>query len=215
MPVISGLLESRSKKRVSITPVITMQDIKNVFFGLDNMIKYQYKMKYLNIEINQNTFFNMLYKDEEDIKYRSQLMEHITNNSCTDYTPYKAEFDNFRINILENILKVYQKFNPILFYTSIVAFVIFVLINIINKNKKIEELIILLGLVAVYLSRITTVTFTYKTMYTEAMNYMYLSNIYSIQMIFGALAIYFVIKEVKNIVKNYINNKKMCKKDEG
>lgn len=157
-------------------------------------------MRYLNINISnlrQETLLPNNIFDEKDVMQKRKLIESVTGNSATDYDAYKSNFDQVRIKILENILKVYQKLNPILFYVSLIAFVVFAILNIFSINKSIEELIILLGLIALYLSRIVNVTFTYKTMYTEALNYLYLSNIYSVQIIFGIITIYFLINKIK------------------
>lgn len=189
----NGSLTARAGKRASITPVITSKDIKNIVKGIDNMIKYQYKMEYLDIHVENTNFLYRIYLNDEIIEQRKELIENVTNNKCYDGNAYENNFDNIRIKTLDGILKIYKKINPILFYISIIAFIILLIFNIFNKNKTIENLIILLGLMAVYLSRILTVTFTYKTMYLEAMNYMYLSNIYPIQMIFGVLAIYYYL----------------------
>lgn len=192
-----GHLNGRDKKRVSNTCYFTLHDIISVIKEIPHTIKYQYRYEEVSIEMKQSA---ILLKNHEEIKKR---FENITLQGETNVIKYEKKINNIRINILLLIKKIYEFLNPYLFYISIAFFIIFIIYNIKNIIEVKEEVLILLGLLTIYVSRIFIITFTKTLMYEEALNVSYLSSIYNIQILFALLTIQFLIKGVKrkNIVK--------------
>lgn len=135
---------------------------------------------------------------EEEAK-KIENVKEVTLTDVTTRESYSSKNDKIRINILGNIKNIYAKVNPYIFYESIIVAIIFVTISTIKKRYNIEEIIILLGLVGIYLSRIFIISFTSVTMYTSAINVLYLAPTYVIQMIFSLLSNVFLIKEIVRI----------------
>lgn len=81
-----------------------------------------------------------------------------------------------------------------MFKISLICVIGLIICSIINHNKIYNEILILLGLAGLYLCRIFIITFTYITMYTDALNTMYLANTYGVQILFSLLAIIFLYK---------------------
>lgn len=92
-----------------------------------------------------------------------------------------------------------------MFYISIIFFIIFFLLNIKNIKEVYEELVIIISLFILYLSRIFVVTFTKEMMFEEALNTSYLACIYDIQYLFGIISIIFLVTNIKNRNKNKVN----------
>ena len=132
---------------------------------------------------------------EEEAK-KIENVKEVTLTDVTTSESYSRKSDKIRINILENKKNIYAKINPYIFYESIIVAIIFVIISTIKKRYNIEEIIILVGIVGIYLSRIFIISFTSVAMYTSAINVLYLAPTYVIQMIFGLLSNVFLIKEI-------------------
>ena len=113
---------------------------------------------------------------------------------------------------MEQINIIYKNINPILFKISLICVIGLIICSIINHNKIYNEILILLGIAGLYLCRIFIITFTYVTMYTDALNTMYLANTYGLQILFSLLSIIFFIQNVKKKSNDKQNaNKKEIK----
>lgn len=201
-----GKVECLKYKRVSNVNRFDIEDICKTIKKCKDTIKYQYKMVLLNTKISQEYFFD----SDAIYEQRMQEFEKITltktaRNECYYNEPYKTG-----INILNQIMEIYKTINPYVFYESILVAIIFVMQSVIRNQKNGEKVILLIGLVGLYLCRIFIITFTYITMYTSAINVMYLSTTYIIQILFAIFANVFlgyeIIKKGKENGKCKTNN---------
>ena len=198
-----NIIESRSKKRNSNTCYFTIKDIIEVIQKMPETIKYQINLEKVKMEVT-----NYLPETPiEEWKENKQIFEKITRQGIRRKTIYENTWNNMRLQIMEYIEKIYQKTNKYIFNISIVAFLIIFIINM--RKKEYTEIIILLGLMILYLTRIFLITFTSEEMFKEALNVAYLSNIYSVQYIFSILSILFLAQYIKKLVKKY-KIKKEC-----
>ena len=188
-----GKVKCLKNKRVSNVIRYDIEDLWKAFLKCKDTIKYQYKMKLVKTKITPSWILT-----EEDAK-KVENVKEVTLTDVTTRESYSSKNNKIRINILGNIKNIYAKINPYIFYESIIVAIIFVIISTIKKCYNIEEIIILLGLVGIYLSRIFIISFTSVTMYTSAINVLYLAPTYVIQMIFSLLSNVFLIKEIVRI----------------
>lgn len=185
-----GKVESLKHKRVSNVIRYDLEDIWKAFLKCGDTIKYQYRMVLVKTKAIPNWI-----ETEEDFAKIEKVKEITLTDVITSQT-YSSKSDKFRINIIEGIKKNYAKVNPYIFYESIIAAIGFIVITIIKKHKNTEEIIVLVGIAGIYLCRIFIISFTYVTMYTSAINVLYLSSTYVLQMLFSLLSNVFLIKEI-------------------
>ena len=194
-----GKVNCLKNKRVSNVNRFGIEDLGKALLKCKDVIKYQYKMILVKVKVPINT----LNVEENDEKINK--LEEVTLTKNDDRNElYNGKNDEIRINILEQINKIYSKINPFIFYESIIVCIGFIIITIVEKRKRTEEIIMLIGLVGIYLCRIFIISFTSSTMYTSAINVMYLAPTYVIQMIFSILSNVFLGKEI--VI--YINERK-------
>ena len=183
-------------KRVSNTGRFDFEDIINTFKKSVDTIKYQ--SKYYLVKIKGTPPRTIKENDEKIVK----TFQNVTNQNVISGDTYKGTENKIKVNVLNNILKTYQKINPILFLVSIFISIIYIINNFIKKDKK-EFVWILLGLWGIYYSRIFIITFTNITMYTEAINISYLAPTYVIQLLISMLTILLLLKNIgTKIIKN-------------
>lgn len=135
---------------------------------------------------------------------KMKIVEEITLTDTVSKYTYESDLNANRIGILQKIKDIHEKINPYLFWESIILSVVFIVLSIIRKKKNGEKIILLVGLAGIYLCRIFIISFTYITMYTVAVNVMYLSITYVVQMLFSLLVNIFVIQEIMEIIKNKV-----------
>ena len=140
--------------------------------------------------------------ETEEKQKMQEKFENVTREKVVALNSYEKENEKLQLKILQNIQKIYETINPIIFIISIVSTIIYIIINLIFKKSK-ENVWILLGLWGLYYSRIFIITFTHMTMYTEAMNISYLAPTYVIQLFVSTISIIFLIDIIKE------NNKKI------
>ena len=133
--------------------------------------------------------------EEIENKFKKVTREEIISNDS-----YNNEDEKIKLKILEEIKNIYKTINPIIFIISIFATIIFIISRIRSKKSK-EKVWILLGLWGLYYSRIFIITYTYITMFQEAINISYLAPAYIIQLIVSVLSIIFLIDEIKEGIK--------------
>ena len=198
----NGVLESRTNKIISNSCYFDLKDIIQTIFKMPEIIKYQYSLEDITMMvINPGEIIG-----QEDKK---EIFEKMTNQPVVTMGHYFQENNKIRIQIIEQVEKIYEYINPYLFYISIIVAIIFVLSNIKRLKEIYEELIILIALASLYASRIFIITFTKEMMFEEALNTSYLACIYDIQYLFGVIAIIFLIKDIRrryNERRNRINN---------
>ena len=198
----NGVLESRTNKIISNSCYFDLKDIIQTIFKMPEIIKYQYSLEDITMMvINPGEIIGL-----EDKK---EIFEKMTNQPVVTMGHYFQENNKIRIQIIEQVEKIYEYINPYLFYISIIVAIIFVLSNIKRLKEIYEELIILIALASLYASRIFIITFTKEMMFEEALNTSYLACIYDIQYLFGVIAIIFLIKDIRrryNERRNRINN---------
>lgn len=197
-----GVIETRTQKIVSNSCYFDLKDIIKTIMEMPKIIQYQYSLKDISMMvINPGQILGL----EE----KKTTFEKMTRQPIVTMGYYTQKMNSTRIRIMERIEKIYEYVNPYLFYISIVASIIFVLCNIKRLKEIYEECIILLVLASLYASRIFIITFTKEMMFEEALNTSYLACIYSIQYLFGVIAILFLIKNFRsryNERRNRINN---------
>lgn len=188
-------VECLEHKRVSNVIRFDAGDIYKSILKSKDTIKYQYELNLLEVKCKPNSF-------TENFSYKAatNMFEDITLTEKTTGKSYDEEKDKFRIDILQKIRDTYAKVNPYLFYESIVGAAIFIVISIVRKQNNSEKIIVLIGLAGIYLCRIFIITFTAENMFTTAVNVMYLSVTYIVQILFAVLANIFLAGEIKNII---------------
>lgn len=192
----NGKIEGYQEKRVSIVPKFSYKEILETFIKSEKAIKYQTKYYLVNTEVQWS------YKDDE----KDVTMWQIVTTSKTDFVEkYTGKFDKLKLEILKNIKIIYEKVNPCLFIISIICLIVEVIYFIRDKKKNYKQILLILGLATLYYCRIFIITFTSITMYSTAMNSMYLANTYGIQILFSLCSIVFCM--------NNINFKKILKEE--
>lgn len=183
-----GVIEAYPK-RISNMGRIDLTDIINTF--KKSFVTIEYQNEFYMVKIKGNL---PRVKEESDIDLVN-LFKKVTRSEVIDSNTYKENNNEIKVKVLDNILDIYQKINPILLYISIIISFIYIIINIVKKDKK-EYLWILLGLWFLYYSRIYVITFTYETMYTDAINTYYLAPAYAIQLLTSMLSIMLFLKYI-------------------
>ncbi len=190
----NGKIEGYQEKRVSIVPKFSYKEILETFIKSEKAIKYQTKYYLVNTEVQWS------YKDDEkDVT----MWQNVTTSKTDFVEKYTGKFDKLKLEILKNIKIIYEKVNPCLFIISIICLIVEVIYFIRNKKKNYKQILLILGLATLYYCRIFIITFTSITMYSTAMNSMYLANTYGIQILFSLCSIAFCM--------NNINFKKILK----
>lgn len=194
----NGKIEGYQEKRVSIVPKFSYKEILETFIKSEKAIKYQTKYYLVNTEVQWS------YKDDEkDVT----MWQNVTTSKTDFVEKYTGKFDKLKLEILKNIKIIYEKVNPCLFIISIICLIVEVIYFIRNKKKNYKQILLILGLATLYYCRIFIITFTSITMYSTAMNSMYLANTYGIQILFSLCSIVFCINNInfKKILKGGIN----------
>lgn len=192
-----GKIEGYKNKRVTNVPRFNFEDIINSIKKCKDTIRMENNFYLLKIVV-QNRLSNDLQENEK--------WKNITREEIDTEITYNGTENQNRLNALKQIKNIYIKINPIIFKISLICVIGLIICSIINHNKIYNEILILLGLAGLYLCRIFIITFTYITMYTDALNTMYLANTYGVQILFSLLAIIFF---VQNIKKKMIKIKKL------
>ena len=192
-----GKIEGYKNKRVTNVPRFNFEDIINSIKKCKDTIRMENNFYLLKIVV-QNRLSNDLQENEK--------WKNITREEIDTEITYNGTENQNRLNALKQIKNIYIKINPIMFKISLICVIGLIICSIINHNKIYNEILILLGLAGLYLCRIFIITFTYITMYTDALNTMYLANTYGVQILFSLLAIIFF---VQNIKKKMIKIKKL------
>lgn len=192
----NGKIEGYQEKRVSIVPKFSYKEILETFIKSEKAIKYQTKYYLVNTEVQWS------YKDDEkDVT----MWQNVTTSKTDFVEKYTGKFDKLKLEILKNIKIIYEKVNPCLFIISIICLIVEVIYFIRDKKKNYKQILLILGLATLYYCRIFIITFTSITMYSTAMNSMYLANTYGIQILFSLCSIVFCM--------NNINFKKILKEE--
>ena len=185
-----GKVECLKNKRVSNVIIFDIQDLWKTFLKCGDTIKYQYRMVLVKVKATPN------WIETEEDKAKLEKVREVTLTNEVTKDSYSSEIDKLRLNVIETIKNIESRINPFIFYESIVAFVLFIIVTIVNKQNKAEQFIVLIGLIGIYLCRIFIITFTSVTMYTSAINVLYLTITYVIQMIFSILSNVFLGQEI-------------------
>lgn len=183
----NGKIEGYSEKRASIVPKFSYKEILETFIKSEKTIKYQTKYYLVSTEVQWS------YKDDEkDVT----MWQNVTTSKTDFVEKYTGKFDKLKLEILKNIKIIYEKVNPCLFIISIICLIVEVIYFIRNKGKNYKQILLILGLATLYYCRIFIITFTSITMYSTAMNSMYLANTYGIQILFSLCSIVFCMNNI-------------------
>ncbi len=196
-----GKLESYPK-RTSNRGRFKFDDIIKTISKTKDTIKYQ---KDFYLVIIRERMLPKIESMAEDIQNQEteeieNKFKKVTREEIISNDSYNNEDEKIKLKILEEIKNIYKTINPIIFIISIFATIIFIISRIISKKSK-EKVWILLGLWGLYYSRIFIITYTYITMFQEAINISYLAPAYIIQLIVSVLSIIFLIDEIKEGIK--------------
>ena len=183
-----GKIEGYKNKRVTNVPRFNFEDIINSIKKCKDTIRMENNFYLLKIVV-QNRLSNDLQENEK--------WKNITREEIDTEITYNGTENQNRLNALKQIKNIYIKINPIMFKISLICVIGLIICSIINHNKIYNEILILLGLAGLYLCRIFIITFTYITMYTDALYTMYLANTYGVQILFSLLAIIFFVQNIK------------------
>ena len=188
-------VECLPNKRVSNVILFDIKDIKESIISMKETMEYQYRL----IDVNSKQWQTYISSRETEIaEQRREILRGITNSEIFGRNSYQKTEDKIRLQILNILETIYQKLNPIIFIESIIVSGAFFAIVIIRKQKKDEEILILLGILGIYLLRIFIISFTYVTMFTSARNILYLAPTYIFQILFFLLANIFFIRAIKD-----------------
>ena len=183
-----GKIEGYKNKRVTNVPRFTFDDIINSVKKCKDTIRMETSFYLFKLVIYSKL------SENEDV---NEKWRNITREEIDYKIAYSGTENKIKLQVLKQIKNIYANVNPIIFKISLICVIGLILCSIINHNKIYNEILILLGLMGLYLCRIFIITFTYTTMYTEALNTMYLANTYGIQILFSMLAIIFFIQNIK------------------
>ena len=186
--IAEGKIEGYKNKRVTNVPRFNFDDIINSIKKCKDTIRMENNFYLLRIAIQNKLSDNL----QENEKWKNVTLEEIDTRVA-----YGASTNKNKLNILKKIKNIYVMVNPIAFKISLICVIGLIICSIINHNKIYNEILILLGLMGLYICRVFIITFTYITMYTDALNTMYLANTYGIQILFSLLAIIFFIENIK------------------
>lgn len=187
----NGEIESYPYKIISNSPIIKSKDIKESLIKSIETIKYQ--NEYREVQTNVKVLIQSFMMTKADKLYEEVTREKIDKYANTE--------ESVRNKILTFITQIYKKLNPILFYISLISTIIYIILNLKNKEPK-EGMWILIGLWVLYYSRIFILTYTSLTMYSMAINVGNMAPAYSIQLLASLLAIIYMINSIKNMIKN-------------
>lgn len=126
----------------------------------------------------------------------------ITGNISTNSQTYNYFVDRCKVRLLEKINAIYTKTTPIFFSIGIIIYILLLLRFFIFKPRftNYKQLIVLTSILLLYFLRIIVIAYTHTALF-GAINTMYLSATYSIQYIFGILAIIFFVQYIYHIKK--------------
>lgn len=199
-----GLIESRTGKIQSNSYNFGLDEIITSITKMPEIIQYQYSLEDVTMMVgNSSGIIGM------DLSNEKEMFEKITRQPIVTIGHYLKNNNNMKIELIKIIKKSYEFINPYLFYISILLMIVFILVNIKKLKDIYEELVILITLAVIYLSRIFIITFTKEIMFEEALNTSYLACIYEIQYLFGVILIVFLVKNFRrkyNERKSRINN---------
>ncbi len=199
-----GLIESRTGKIQSNSYNFGLDEIITSITKMPEIIQYQYSLEDVTMMVgNSSGIIGM------DLSNEKEMFEKITRQPIVTIGHYLKNNNNMKIELIKIIKKAYEFINPYLFYISILLMIVFILVNIKKLKDIYEELVILITLAVIYLSRIFIITFTKEIMFEEALNTSYLACIYEIQYLFGVILIVFLVKNFRrkyNERKSRINN---------
>lgn len=199
-----GLIESRTGKIQSNSYNFGLNEIITSITKMPEIIQYQYSLEDVTMMVgNSSGIIGM------DLSNEKEMFEKITRQPIVTIGHYLKNNNNMKIELIKIIKKSYEFINPYLFYISILLMIVFILVNIKKLKDIYEELVILITLAVIYLSRIFIITFTKEIMFEEALNTSYLACIYEIQYLFGVILIVFLVKNFRrkyNERKSRINN---------
>ncbi len=205
-----GKLETRCGKRVSNTCYFTLKDLINLIPEMGKTIKYQYNLNEVNIIVANPT----LVKESNAYIKRIKICEDITGEKIVDMKHYYEGNNFFKIDTLNKVKDIYKIVNSYAFYISIVAFCLYIILNIKQIKEKYNQIVILLSLIVIYLCRIFIITFTANFMFYEALNVAYMAPIYNIQVIFSVISICLCLNEIYRYYKKYKIKRLNGEKDE-
>ena len=192
-----GVLESRCGEIASNSCYFNIIDLIKLIFKMPESIKYEYSLEDINMMVINPQIIG--------IEEERQIFEKITNQPIETIGHYVQDGNGIKIKIIQTIKYIFEIINPYLFYISIIIFIILIIVNMRSLKLIYEELVTLIMLACLYLSRIYIITFTKEMMFAEALNTSYLGCIYAIQSLFGILSIYFLIK---NLYQKFRKNRK-------
>lgn len=191
-----GKVEAYPHKRVSNTCRIEALKILQTVINMPKTIKYQYALEEIEFKIDKP--FTIEGKTEEEF---SEKFIKLTREKIATENYYQEKSNKIKLNMMEIICKSYKYINTVIFYTSIIMYIVLIIGFIKNRKKYDTEFLITSGILTLYLCRIFIVTFTSQYMWTSALNTMYIACIYPIQYIFSLITIYFGMKVAYNKLK--------------
>lgn len=193
-------------KRVSNTARFGIKELWNAFIKSKDTIKFQHDLTAVDIRVINKDLLNTNIG-----KANAQLFKDIGNTEMFATNAYYSDYNHMKLKVLEGINKVYSATNKYIFYISITLYFVVLYKFIKNPKELYEEILILTGIFALYYSRIYVLTFTAETMWTTAVNPMYMASAYPLQFAFSSLAITWGLREIKfKNIKNKV--KKMVRK---
>jgi len=189
---------------------------KPSFFTKDNIIKlmknfkstYVYQANVFGDDIRLERDDERFYQDADLEEGQIDKFREITGNISTNSKTYNYWLDKAKCRSLEIIAKVYEKLSPYLMKIAILCFALECILFIRKKTrfKNYKELILLFSMFTLYFTRLLVIAYTETSQFTGAINTMYLACTYPIQFGFEVLAIYFILKNIYDCIKNTKEN---------
>jgi len=192
--------DGRLKKEDNTESIFDKDNFKLFMDNIKKTFEFQVSLKKVKLKIEQDLDME---EDPNLSLERVEVWRELTGHISTNSKTYNYWMDNFKINSLEKIKTIYQKFSPIIFNIAIILFIIELLRFFIIKPRFVnyKYLIVLLSLLMLYGIRLVVIAYT-ETALFEAINVMYLSSTYSMQFAFEFLSLVFIVYDIKETVNN-------------
>ena len=190
--------DGRLKKEDNPETIFSKDNFDLFLNNINKAFKFQLNLDelYVRLDVDNEP------KDNKDLSLEQvdtwrELTGHISTNTKT----YNYKVDKLKIDILQKVADIYQKFNHILFYIALILFIVEIIRFFVIKPRfeNYKYIIVLLSLLMMFIIRIIVIAYTSTALF-HATNIMYLSSTYSMQFAFEILAIIFVISDIKMII---------------
>lgn len=207
---IENALDSGKLEKEDIKPN-KINSIKKVFYQVFQTFKALYRYDDINLKKitdNYEEGFDTTYKDFAKITNNKFIIYENNENISEKYFENIGNYEddiNMRVNIINDLIKIYKIVNIIIFTAGIILYGIYSIIILIQLLKKkfynLEMWIAISGILGAMLTLVFGIA--YETAFNaNVITAMYLSGAYPLMLIFGMIMIVYSCKECIDFIKN-------------